>query len=88
MPYIDQNHRPVIDKAISELPTVMTEGEMNYAITQILDRRLQFHGTSYATINMLMGVLECAKFELYRRIAAPYEDTKIETNGDAYHAQS
>jgi len=30
------------------------------------------------------GVLECAKLELYRRIAAPYEDTKIEENGDVY----
>jgi hypothetical protein len=87
MPYILQDHRPVIDKAISELPTVMTDGEMNYAITQIMDRRLQFHGTNYATINMLIGVLECAKLELYRRIAAPYEDTKIAINGDAYHDQ-
>jgi len=25
--------------------------------------------------------LECAKLELYRMIAAPYEDTKIKENG-------
>ena len=34
----------------------------------------------------LVGVLECAKLELYRRLAAPYEDLKIEDNGDVYNA--
>ena len=32
----------------------------------------------------MVGVLECAKLELYRRMAAPYEDEKIEDNGDVY----
>jgi hypothetical protein len=32
----------------------------------------------------LVGVLECAKQELYRRILIPYEDAKIELNGDVY----
>ena len=31
-----------------------------------------------------MGALECAKLELYRRVAAPYEDVKIMENGDVY----
>jgi len=31
-----------------------------------------------------VGVLECAKLELYRRIAAPYEDEKIVETGDVY----
>jgi len=31
-----------------------------------------------------VGVLECAKMELYRRVAAPYEDKKKEENGDVY----
>jgi len=31
-----------------------------------------------------IGALECAKLELYRRVAAPYEDTKIAENGDVY----
>ena len=39
----------------------------------------------YARINELIGVLECAKLELYRRIAVPYEDTKIAENGDVYY---
>ena len=31
-----------------------------------------------------MGVLECAKLEAYRRIAVPYEDSKVVANGDLY----
>jgi len=35
-------------------------------------------------INAIIGALECAKLELYRRVAAPYEDDKIAENGDVY----
>ena len=38
----------------------------------------------YSKINALIGVLECAKLELYRRVAAPYENDKIDENGDVY----
>jgi len=39
----------------------------------------------YANINEVIGVLECAKLELYRRIAVPYEDVKKEQSGDVYN---
>lgn len=87
MPYIEQDHRPVIDAAINRLPSLMTPGEVNYAITRIIDKQLQYRGMSYTTGNELIGVLECCKLELYRRQLAPYEDKKIEQNGDAYHAE-
>ena len=35
-----------------------------------------------ATINKIMGILECVKSEFCRRHAAPYEDLKIKENGD------
>jgi hypothetical protein len=31
-----------------------------------------------------VGAIECCKLEFYRRVAAPYEDRKIKTNGDVY----
>jgi hypothetical protein len=37
-----------------------------------------------ASADEVVGVLECAKLEIYRRIAAPYEDKKIVENGDVY----
>jgi len=35
-------------------------------------------------INEVIGVLECAKLELYRRVAAPYEERKRIENGEVY----
>ena len=40
--------------------------------------------TRYAHLNEAIGVLECAKLELYRRVAAPYEDGKRAETGDVY----
>lgn len=31
-----------------------------------------------------LGVLRCCQLELYRRMVAPYEDKKIQENGDVY----
>ena len=39
-------------------------------------------GGNYAACNTVIGALECAKLELYRRIIGPYEDKAIEKNGD------
>ena len=35
-------------------------------------------------LNAAIGVLECAKLELYRRVVAMYEDGKIKENGDVF----
>lgn len=79
MPYIKQEHRQELgDRAISN------PGELNYIITSLFDSYLEEHGLSYATINSIIGAVECAKMELYRRIAVPYENIKIKENGDAY----
>jgi hypothetical protein len=31
-----------------------------------------------------VGAIECCKLEFYRRVAVPYEERKIKTNGDVY----
>lgn len=35
-------------------------------------------------VEHIIAAFECAKLEFYRRMAAPYEDTKIVQNGDCY----
>ncbi len=59
-------------------------GDLNFLFTHHVNEFLKLRGLSYSNINEAIGALECAKMELYRRIAAPYEDTKIEDNGDVY----
>jgi len=58
-----------------------TAGELNFTLTMIIHNYLLRKGLNYQNINEVMGVLECAKQELYRQVAASYEDKKKEENG-------
>lgn len=80
MPYISKDRRSALEP--SGKPE--TAGELNYAVTRLVDRYLGDKGLRYHNINEVIGVLECAKLELYRRIASPYEDRKILEEGDVY----
>lgn len=86
MPYILQPDRDRLDPKIKELAdTINMEsraGELNYSITKLL---LALKGAGkYKDYNELVGALESAKLEFYRREIAPYEDIKVEENGDVY----
>ena len=83
MPYIpikDQND------LIGDYPmrTPDTAGELTFLLTDISVTYLKKHGKKFLTICIIMGAFLCAALEFYRRVAAPYEDTKIKENGDVY----
>lgn len=85
MPYVARGARSRLDTGDPPVDA----GELNYAVTRVVDAYLSKAAETdgrlrYAHVNEAIGVLECAKLELYRRIAAPYEDEKIEENGDVY----
>lgn len=81
MPYIDHEARVnILDMGYHP----RTAGELNFVISQLVSGYIQREGLGYATINEVIGVLECNKMETYRRIAAPYEDHKREVNGDVF----
>jgi hypothetical protein len=83
MPYIDQHARARLEQGGAP----QTAGELNYAITRLVDQYLiDKGGIRYAHLNEVVGALECAKLELYRRLAAPYEDEKIREAGDVYRS--
>lgn len=82
MPYIPQYARPALDRAIDQIPTELTAGELNYIITRLAHRHIDQWGKTYATLNETMGVLDCVAREFYRKVAAPYEDLKCAENGD------
>lgn len=83
MPYIRPQIREHIDPYVDALLVVLEErGEYNYVITRLLHAFIKRRGgLGYAQINDAVGIIECAKMELYRAVAAPYEDTKKEQNG-------
>jgi len=89
MPYIAQDGRDRLDTAARPLldelrQNTPTEGELNYLVCTLVKEYLRSHGESYQTYNAAIGALECAQLEIYRRLAAPYEDRKIELNGDVF----
>lgn len=59
-------------------------GELNYEFTTLALEYFRSNGARYQQINDVVGALEGAKLEFYRRVAAPYEDKKIVENGDVY----
>lgn len=84
MPYIKQTQRKRLNSftaAIGKL-AIADAGELNYLITVGLKNYFESHGGNYQAANDIMGALEGAKLEFYRRTIAPYEDVKIKENGD------
>lgn len=86
MPYISPELRPPIQEAgeelasrILELDVKAQDGAFNYAVTSLLK---SVYPETYFNFNRAIGVLECIKQEYYRRDVAPYENRKIEENGD------
>jgi len=81
MPYITQERR----REISKKSILRTPGELNFVFSDMIQDYLTTQGTSYQTINDIIGALEGAKLEFYRRVVVPYEVMKIQKNGDVYH---
>jgi hypothetical protein len=81
MPYIKKWDR---ERLKSTAEKINTPGELNYVITNEILTYIKRQGKSYETINAVIGVLEAAKLEMYRRFVAPYEDEKRVENGDVY----
>lgn len=81
MPYITSGRR--LDLVVPGLVgAVGAPGVLNYVITKLCLEYLRINKASYGTYNAIIGVLECVKQELYRRAVAPYEDRKLNENGD------
>ena len=93
MPYIQKHVRFYYDREIDELLKSFTDGQyphpgdLNYILTRIIKGYYKANGNengAYQSINDILGALEGAKMEFYRRVVVPYEDGKIKQNGDVY----
>lgn len=77
MPYIPKSQKQKADDGI-----IKDCGYLNYSIHQLIDRYMEINKESYQTYNDIIGALDCAKMEIYRRLVSKYEDRKILQNGD------
>ena len=84
MPYIKEGRRNEIDE--NGIHSVDGAGELNYFITTSILNYLwdRTDDPSYEDHNEVIGVLECCKLEIYRRLISRYEDQKIKENGDIF----
>ena len=81
MPYIQAEERIGL-RPLEYSAAGMSAGQLNYLITRLV---LSWIGeVSYSKIATATGVIENVKQELYRRLAAPYEDQKMKDHGDVY----
>jgi hypothetical protein len=80
MPYITPGRRQ--DLGLMLNPAVEANaGDLTYLFYRLALDSLP-PGYSYADLHRVIGAMEAAKLEFYRRIVAPYEDVKIQENGD------
>jgi Domain of unknown function (DUF6899) len=88
MPYVTQDRREDIGNGangtLDIIEAAKSAGDLNYAMTLLAKEYIEQHGLRYEHINTVMGVFASVQAEFYRRVAAPYEDTKIVANGDVY----
>ncbi len=95
MPYITVTNRAYLDETLDKLKVNMLEltypknegveltaGTLNYIFTKVALAYIDIKGMRYQNANDIMGALEGANKELYRRVFAQYEDTAISKNGD------
>lgn len=90
MPYIQEKDREKM--ALTAMKSLaidslqggkLVPGNLNFIFSTIIGHILEeTGGLSYTSMNNLVGVLDCVKMELYRRLTAPYEDLKIMQNTD------
>lgn len=93
MPYIHPDKRHILDSQIAGLLNSIRElesddpqnsmaGNLNYIFSKLLSH--VYSTPRYDDINEAIGVLECCKLEMYRRVAVPYENQKCHDNGDVF----
>lgn len=81
MPYIKKDKRKNMDKIYyaMQLMDVKADGDLNYILFKYCKEVVPEGYNSYK--NFIAELRQCAT-EIERRILAPYEDKKIEENGD------
>jgi len=84
MPYIAQVDRESFEYVEHVLKRHAAEsaGEIQYLIALVIKGYMSNNDYRYQTMNDVMGALNGANLEFYRRYVGPYEDECIAKNGD------
>lgn len=58
--------------------------ELTYVLTKLVMMYINQHDRNFRTFYDAVGALEVCKQELYRRLVAPYANSKMTEHGDVY----
>lgn len=75
MPYIKAEDRGRLEPGTDDV------GHLTYLFYRLALEALP-EAPRYADFHAVLGAMEAAKLEFYRRVVSPYEDAKIAENGD------
>ncbi len=75
MPYIEQDDRERLEPGTEDV------GHLTYLFYRLALEALP-EEPRYRDLHAVLGAMEAAKLEFYRRVVSPYEDLKIAENGD------
>lgn len=90
MPYIPKQDRLRVLAGVGSDRIPRNVGELTYLLTYNLRMYLYREATTnnfkprFSDYAEVLGALEAAKLELYRRRIAPYEDDKMKAHGDVF----
>ena len=81
MPYIDPVDRPPMDSVVNAMKSagVEPDGKLNYVLFKFCKDTVK---PSYSNYKNFIGELNECVAEIRRRLLAPYENKKIQINGD------
>ena len=81
MPYVKQERRPDLDEVVEALNDrdVEANGDLNYILFKFCKFCIP---QSYNSLKNFCGELRQCATEIERRLLTPYEDGKIQENGD------
>jgi len=81
MPYIKREQRPLMDTVVELMKAlqIKANGDLNYILFKFCKYMVE---PSYNNYKNFCGELRQCATEIERKILAPYEDSKIEENGD------
>jgi len=91
MPYLTQEDRKALEEAeasgnfyiyLGSLELRKFAGHLNFIIFKTVRVWIYHNKVSYFSFATIVGTIVCCVLEIYRRLVAPYENSKIKQNGD------
>ena len=81
MPYVKPKDRYKLDLVVRvlQLHKIKANGDLNYILFKFFKESVP---KDYNSVKNYLGELDEVRVEIRRRFLAPYEDFKIEENGD------